>query len=152
MRQRGIPSLTLVSIFVGQGGGEHTGFCLTGLDVQRGEGNLRSRARQLSLPLQSPCVLALMCPKRSVHIFPPARCILASSSAMASPWSSAALCCSSPEALACRTLTVLPLSPSRFGKKQAALKEQIEAEKSPTQPKKKPRGEGEEGCYPAMYS
>lgn len=142
MRQRGIPSLTLVSVFVRQGGGECTVFFLTSLDVQKREGNLRSGERKLSLPLQPPHVMALTCPKHCPYVS------ICSWHPLLQLYHSK----SSEQCCPCRTLTVLPLSPSRPGQKQEAQKEQIKAEKSLTQHLKMPRGEKDEGWYPAMYS
>lgn len=152
MRQRGIPSLTLVSVFVRQGGGEHTVFFPQQLSCAEKGGKPKIRREETFSPTSASSCHGPDLPQMlSICLH-----LLMASSPTALPRqvlrAALPLGCSSPETLACRTLTAIQLPPSRSGQKQEAQKEQIEAEKSLTQPQKKPRGEGEEGCYPAVYS
>lgn len=152
MRQRGIPSLTLVSVFVRQGGGECTAFFPHQLRCAEKGGKPKIRREETFSPTSASSCRGPDLPQTLSICFH----LLMASPPTALPQqlfrAVLSLRCSSPEAQACTTLTVLPLSPSRPGQKQEAQKEQIKAEKSLTQPPKMPREEGDEGCYPATYS
>lgn len=75
--------------------------------------------------------------------------LLMASPPTALPWqvprAALPLCCSSPEAQACRTLTVLPLPPGGPSQKQDAQKEQMKAEKKPDTTPKNAQGGGRGG-------
>lgn len=152
MRQRGIPSLTLVSVFVRQGGGECTAFFPHQLRCAEKGGKPKIRREETFSPTSASSCRGPDLPQTLSICFH----LLMASPPTALPQqlfrAVLSLRCSSPEAQACTTLTVLPLSPGRLSQKQEAQKEQIKAEKSLTQPPKMPRGEGDEGCYPATYS
>lgn len=148
MRQRGIPSLTLPSISVGEGGREQVFFSLKGLDMHGEEGDLRSGESKLFFPLRCPPVPAPMSPC-SIPASPPAPTL--------SPKLSPCRGLIQPHVWAYRTLTILlhPLSGS-VTEESSSKRANRGRKKTPPNPtkKKKKSQEGRErgGCSPATHS